>query len=137
MMIQKALNVTKAQFELTICEGDTNKTWKHNGVTLNKRIFYDELNIHSEKYSDKIYSSLGDDYLPYECVGLCYKTDFSQSKYFYNTGLAAKIAVTLSCIKELNPKWLESYYLTDKNEIVFVTQKQDYTNTCTLKKVYK
>ena len=105
-MIQKARNLTKAKFELTICEGDAENTWKHNGVTLNKRMFYAELNIHSEKYSDKIYLSSGDDYLPYECVGLCYKTDCSQSKYFYNTVLAAKIAVTLLCIKELNPKWL-------------------------------
>ena len=33
MMIQKALNVTKEKFELTICEDDSDKTWKHNGVT--------------------------------------------------------------------------------------------------------
>ena len=46
----------------------------------------------------------------------------------------AKIAVTLSCIKELNPKWLETYYLTNKNEIVFVTQKQDYTKNVRLQK---
>ena len=36
MMIQKALNVTKAQFELTICEADADKTWKHNGVNFKK-----------------------------------------------------------------------------------------------------
>ena len=123
IMIQKALNVTKGQFELSICEADTDKTCKNNGVTLNKRLFYAELNIHSEKYSDKVYSSSGDDYLPYEWVGLCYKTDCSQGQYCYSSVLAAKIAVTLSRIKELNPKWLESYYLTDKTEIVFVTQK--------------
>ena len=61
MMIQKSLNVRNGQFELTICEADTDKTWKHNGVTLNKRLFYAELNIHCEKYRDKVYSSLGDD----------------------------------------------------------------------------
>ena len=106
--------------------------------------------MNSEKYSDKIYLSSGDDYLPYECVGLCYKTDCSQSKYFYNTVLAAKIDVTLSYIKELNPKWLESYYLTDKNEIVFVTQtkitqthvrsqkygNQEYVSLCEERIVY-
>ena len=68
-----------------------------------------------------MYSSSGDDYLPYECFGLCYKTDCSLGKYFYNKVLTAKISETLPCIKELNPKWLESYYITDKNEIVFVT----------------
>ena len=40
MMIQKALIVIKSQFELTICEAVADKTWKHNGFTLNKNMFY-------------------------------------------------------------------------------------------------
>ena len=48
MMIQKALNVTNAQFDLTMCEADTDKACKHNGVTL-KTCFSMQNNIYTLK----------------------------------------------------------------------------------------
>ena len=96
------------------------KNWKNKGITLNQSLYCAELIIHSDKYNNSVYSSSGDDYLPYDCVGLWYINDSCDGRYLYNTKLGAKLSVTFSCIIKINPKWFESYYLKDKNEIVLL-----------------
>ena len=68
---------------------------------------------------------------------MCSINDSCDGLYLYNTTLGAKLSVAFSCIVKINPKWFESYYIKDKNEIVFVTKKQDYTKGNTLKKVWE
>ena len=60
-IIENDMNVTNVQFELTIRELNTDKTWKHKGATLNQKFYYEELKINSTKYSDAVYSSSVDD----------------------------------------------------------------------------
>ena len=104
-MLIQALNLKNKQYQLTIREVNADKKWKHKGITLNQSLYCADLIIHSDKYNNTVYSSSGEDYLPYDCVGLSYINDSCDGLYLYNTKLGAKLSVTFSCIIKINPKW--------------------------------
>ena len=92
------------QYHLTVRDVNAEKNWKYKGITVHESLYCAELIINSDKYNNSVYSSSGDDYLPYDCLGLCYRNNSQDSQYLYNTKLGAKLSVTFSCIIKNNPK---------------------------------